>query len=81
MKLFLLIGIILLNTQLVNSQIKIDGRITDKKDKGIPGVSVTLKDTYDGATSDSTGYFSFLTTENGDHSLIITAVGYRPIEQ
>ena len=46
------------------SQVKIEGKITDTKGKPVGGVSITLKDTYDGATTDSLGNYSFLTTEN-----------------
>ena len=63
------------------SQVKIDGRVRDNRGKGIAGASVTIKDSYDGATSDSTGYFNFTTHEKGDHSMTITAIGYRPLEQ
>jgi hypothetical protein len=40
-----------------------------------------LKDSYDGATTDSTGSFSFRTTETGEHILIATSIGYNTIEQ
>lgn len=62
-------------------QLKIDGRVKDNRGRGVPGASIAIKDSYDGATSDSAGYFKFTTTEKGDHTVVITAVGYRPIEQ
>ena len=43
----------------VQAQVKVQGKITDGKGKPVSGVSVTLKDTYDGATTDSLGNFSF----------------------
>src|SRR4029077_10774780 len=39
------------------------------------------KDTYDGATSDSTGNFSFKTTEKGEFTLTASSVNYKPYEQ
>ena len=39
------------------AQVKIAGKITDAKGRPVTGVSVTLKDTYDGATTDSLGNF------------------------
>ncbi|MGZ5189859.1 MAG: TonB-dependent receptor [Flavisolibacter sp.] len=60
---------------------KISGVVKDVKGKPIAGASITLKDTYDGATSDSLGNFSFTTTEKGEHILVITAVGYVGFEQ
>ena len=67
-------------TNLISAQTTITGKITDKKNPLI-GVSITLKDTYDGATSDSSGKFSFKTSEKGEFLLTATFVGYRPFEQ
>ncbi|MBV9961160.1 MAG: TonB-dependent receptor [Parafilimonas sp.] len=58
------------------SQTKISGHIKDNKGKAIPAVSITLKDTYDGAISDSSGNFSFTTTEQGSHVIEMTNVNY-----
>ena len=64
----------------VSAQTTIAGKVTDKKNPLI-GVSITLKDTYDGATSDSSGKYSFKTSEKGELILTATSVGYRPFEQ
>jgi vitamin B12 transporter len=61
-------------------QVVISGKIMSKK-QPVPGASITLKGTYDGTTSDSSGYFKFSTTEKGDHVIIITAVSYKPYEE
>lgn len=50
------------------AQIKISGKVS-YKNKGIPQVNITLKDTYDGTTTDSNGNFSFETSEKGSHIL------------
>ena len=57
------------------------GMVTDNKGNAIRGANITLKDTYDGATTDSLGKFSFTTTEKGEFILIISAVGYKGMEQ
>ncbi|MDB5196863.1 MAG: TonB-dependent receptor, partial [Flaviaesturariibacter sp.] len=59
----------------------INGIIKDAKGESIPGVSVSIKDSYDGGTTDSTGHFSFATTEKGDKVIVATAIGYKPFEQ
>ena len=59
----------------------ISGKIKDNKGRPVAGASITLKDTYDGATSDSSGSFSFTTTEKGNLLLTISAIGYRSVEQ
>jgi hypothetical protein len=63
-----------------NAQTVISGKVTDKKNP-LPAVSITLKDTYDGATTDSTGKFSFKTFEKGEYVLSATSIGYKPFEQ
>src|SRR5258705_9736311 len=72
----LLIGI----TNLLSAQTTVSGKVTDKKNPLI-GVSITLKDSYDGATSDSSGKYSFKTSKKGEFLLIATSVGYKPFEQ
>ena len=63
-----------------DAQVTISGKVRDRK-KPISGVNIVLKDTYDGATSDSTGQFSFKTSEKGDFVLAATSVGYIAFEQ
>ncbi len=63
------------------AQIKISGRIVDNHNKALPGISVSIKDSYDGATSDSAGDFSFTTTEKGNRTLQASATGYRSFQQ
>ncbi|MBL7737869.1 MAG: TonB-dependent receptor [Chitinophagaceae bacterium] len=64
----------------VNAQVIVSGRVMDKK-KPLAGVNVVLKDTYDGATTDSSGRFSFKTSEKGEFVLAVSSVGYKPFEQ
>lgn len=71
---------ILLGTVL-KAQVKISGKVTDTKNKPLIGVSITLKNTYDGATTDSAGRYQFETTEKGSQVLEASISGYRPFEQ
>src|SRR5215472_15079961 len=75
MKNFLLISMTLLTINTI-AQTKISGHIRDNKGKALPGVSITLKDTYDGAVTDSMGNFSFTTTETGSHVIEMTSMDY-----
>jgi hypothetical protein len=79
-KIFLLV-VAFLTINFVHAQVKIQGQIKDNRNHPIQGVSISLKDSYDGATTDSTGSFSFRTTETGEHILIATSIGYNTIEQ
>lgn len=76
----LLLSILLLLFKIHFGQ-TISGRIIDNKKQPIAGASITLKDTYDGATTDSAGRFSFTTTEKGEQTLVVSAVGYKGTEQ
>ncbi|MDB5201962.1 MAG: TonB-dependent receptor [Ferruginibacter sp.] len=65
----------------VFGQINLKGKITDNKNKPLPGASVSLKNSYDGATSDSLGNFSFSTTEKGAQIVEITLMGYGAVSR
>jgi vitamin B12 transporter len=61
-------------------QTVVSGTVTDNKKQPVPGASLTLKNTYDGATSDSAGKFRFKTFEKGQFILVVSSVGYKAIE-
>jgi hypothetical protein len=79
-RIYLIALILLAFAGIAGAQVTVSGRVTDKK-KPVAGASVSLKDTYDGATTDSSGKFSFKTTEKGDFILLVTNVNYKPYEQ
>lgn len=58
------------------AQVKISGKVVDQKGRALPAVSISLKDSYDGATSDSAGNYSFTTTEKGLQVLEASFTGY-----
>ncbi|MDR2234813.1 MAG: TonB-dependent receptor [Chryseobacterium sp.] len=62
------------------AQVKISGKVTFKN-KGTGEVNVTLKNTYDGATTDAQGNFSFETTEKGNHIITFSHPGFEAIEK
>ena len=80
MKRVLTLLIIILSLS-AKGQVKIAGKITDNKGKPVEGVSITIKDSYDGATTDPLGNFSFITTEKGKHTLEASIIGYKTFEQ
>ncbi len=65
----------------VNSQVTISGKVKDNKGKAVAGASVSLKDTYDGTVSDSTGHYIFTASEKGDFILLVSNIGYKSFEQ
>lgn len=63
------------------AQVKISGRITDNRNKPVAGASIQLKNTYDGATTDSSGSYSFTTDEKGEQVLEVSSSGYFAVTQ
>ncbi len=78
MVLFFLLGISMQN---LSAQVTIKGEVRDSKNNPVAGASISIKDSYDGATSDSLGNYTFTTTEKGQQILLITNMGFRPFEQ
>ena len=77
----LLAALGLLVFQMATAQTTLSGIVKDTRQRAVLGASIALKDTYDGATSDSTGRFMFKTSEKGEQVLVVTAIGYKPYEQ
>lgn len=64
------------NAGFVYGQILIRGKVYGEKNEALPGVNVYLKNTFDGITTDSSGYFSFSTNEKIQDTLVISYLGY-----
>ncbi len=79
-QLFFIVSLVLCG-YLADAQVLIKGRVTDNRNKALPGASVTLKGTYDGALVDSMGNYSFHTKEQGSQVLVFSMLGYKEIEQ
>jgi hypothetical protein len=75
------IAILLLTCLAASAQTTLSGKIKDNKGRPIGGASITIKDTYDGGTSDSLGNYRFQTTEKGEQTLVVTSIGYKVFEQ
>ncbi len=61
-------------------QTPISGVVTDKKGEALLGVNVYVKGTYDGATTDLEGRFSFETSATDSLTLIASSIGYHQSE-
>lgn len=80
MKILLLVGFSFCSILSI-AQTRISGKVLDEKGQPIPGANITLKDTYDGASSSGDGAFQFVTNEKGDQILVTTFVGFKTVEQ
>ncbi len=54
----------------------ISGKVTDTKGNPIIGANVYLDGTYDGATTDQDGKFTFKTDEQGKQTLVVSILSY-----
>src|SRR5690554_3340453 len=62
------------------AQTNISGTVTDTKGIPISGANIYLEGTYDGATSDDKGKFSFLVSESGIQTLSVSYVSFETIK-
>ena len=51
------IPVFLLTNMIAKAQVTISGKTINSKNKVLSGVSISIKNSYDGATSDSTGNY------------------------
>lgn len=65
----------------VKAQVNISGKTTDSHNKALPGISISIQNSYDGTTSDSLGNYSFTTSEKGVHILQGSSSGYKSFDQ
>lgn len=68
--------IFLFLSTVVLSQTTISGTVTDTKGIPIQGANAYLEGTYDGASTDELGKFTFDTTETGTQTLIVSMLSY-----
>jgi hypothetical protein len=73
--------ILLLSFLASSAQTVVSGKVKDGKGHPIQGASISLKDTYDGATTDTLGDYHFKTTEKGEQVLLATSIGFKLQEQ
>ena len=65
----------------VIAQTKITGAVKDSRGHIIAGASIQVKGSYDGGVSDSSSHFSFKTFEKGEQTIVVSNMGYKPVEQ
>lgn len=63
------------------AQTLISGIITDEKGEALAGANVSVKNTYDGTSSDVDGKFSFSTSEQGKAVLVVAYISFKTHEQ
>jgi outer membrane cobalamin receptor len=76
----LLITVLGLNTTLSQSK-SIEGKVTDKNQEGIPGVTIVIKGTALGTVTDMNGQFELQNNQKGSFTLLFSGVGYENQEK
>jgi hypothetical protein len=66
----------MLTSSLLAGQTKVSGKIVDQAGEPIVGANIYIQNTYDGASSNSEGQFSFSSSATGVQLLIISSIGY-----
>ncbi len=76
--------VLLLLITLVNisfAQTKLTGTVKTENGEPLFSANVVLKDTYDGASTDEKGFYSFTTLETGDAIILVSYIGYKTVEK
>ncbi|GGK75883.1 TonB-dependent receptor domain-containing protein [Rufibacter glacialis] len=81
MKTVVLFTLLLLTPLLSQAQIILQGQVLDGSGQPVVGANVYLKGLYEGASTDGAGAFSFTTKETGTQTLVVSFLGFSPLEQ
>ena len=65
----------------VSAQSTISGTVTDKRHHPVSNASISIKNSLNGTTTDSAGYFLLSAGVQGTQTLIVSSVGFKDIEK
>lgn len=65
----------------LGAQVRVAGSVRDQRNRILGGASLSIKDSYDGGTTDSSGKFNFKTFEKGSKVLVAKYLGHKTVEQ
>jgi TonB-dependent SusC/RagA subfamily outer membrane receptor len=66
--------------QIRKTEIEVKGQVLDEKGEGLPGVSIRVKGSNEGTTSDVEGNFNLKVSDEGNAVLMFSFIGYVPQE-
>ncbi len=64
----------------LNGALILTGRVVGEGHEGLPGVSVSIKNTTKGTATDSTGKFSLIINQKLPFTIVVSSVGFAPQE-
>ena len=65
----------------LSAQTRVSGVVKDNHGRIMKGVTVSIKGSYDGGVSDSTGKFAFKCYDKGMQTIIAKSIGYKLVQQ
>jgi outer membrane cobalamin receptor len=77
---FIFIVIPILSQAQLNGALILTGRVVGDGHEGLPGVSVSIKNTTKGTATDSTGKFSLIINQKLPFTIVVSSVGFTPQE-
>ncbi|TAF27060.1 MAG: TonB-dependent receptor [Runella slithyformis] len=63
------------------AQATVKGKVTDQKGEALPGANIQIEGSYDGASANEKGEYTFKTDEMGEKTLVVSVVGYQTNKQ
>lgn len=72
-------GLLICITLVSHAQVIISGNVSDTKKHPLVGASISIENSYDGATADILGNFKFTATEKGRQVIVVTMTGYASV--
>lgn len=64
-----------------NAQLTIRGKVINSNNEPLEGVSISVKGSYDGATSGKDGSYVFTLADSGRKWVLVTMTGFKPLEK
>lgn len=71
---------LILNTSGLFAQLRLTGKVMDTQNNALPGANVYIKGSYNGATTDTSGFFSFLAHAHDSDMLVVSYLGFKQFE-
>jgi hypothetical protein len=81
MKITFILLVTLISVHISSAQHQISGKVFDVNNSPVLGVSIYIKNSYDGSSSDIDGNFRFQTGLEGPQTIIASCIGFRNFEE
>ena len=80
MKTTILISVFIKISFISFAQTSIRGTVTDQQGEPLLGVNIVVENSYDGGSTDTSGEFSFISSEIGNQVLLASYIGYKTMK-